>query len=72
MNERPSSTLATLDDVRFDRDQLLVACRSAKVDRSFRHSPRRQRAELFAHHLGHPQGSDVSQVLSSLALSAGG
>ena len=32
----------------------------------------RQRVELFAHHLGHPRTPASSQVLSSLALSAGG
>ena len=59
MGERPSSSLAPLDDVRFDPGQLLVAGRPARVDRSIRHSPRRQRLELLAHHFGHPQGSDV-------------
>ena len=36
-----ASSLAPFDDVRFDPVQLLVARRSARVDRSVRHSPRR-------------------------------
>ena len=59
MGERSSSSLAPLDEVRFDPGQFLVACRSARVDRSIRHSPRRYRVELFARHLGHHQSSCV-------------